>query len=124
MKCRRCGCDEQHACDLGDLGPCWWVAHELCSRCALAVLGRPKHFATVLLALTLEQRTCSELGRAIREDNAPATVAKRMLALLRALKRDELVHGLTNWPVEERRAEQQQKPKPAAAARARARARG
>jgi hypothetical protein len=34
IACRRCGCDELHACppELG--GPCGWVGPDLCSVCA------------------------------------------------------------------------------------------
>lgn len=37
--CRECGCWEYNACWGDDIGPCWWVAADLCSRCADG--GRP-----------------------------------------------------------------------------------
>lgn len=30
-----CGCDDEHACMHPELGPCSWVAEELCSWCEL-----------------------------------------------------------------------------------------
>lgn len=31
--CRECGCTELNACTDEELGPCWWVAEDLCSHC-------------------------------------------------------------------------------------------
>jgi hypothetical protein len=31
--CRRCGCVEERACVHDELGPCWWIAPDLCSHC-------------------------------------------------------------------------------------------
>lgn len=32
--CRSCGCSDLDACVDAELGPCWWVAADLCSHCA------------------------------------------------------------------------------------------
>lgn len=34
-RCRGCGCTDLTACTLADGGPCWWVAEDLCSGCAV-----------------------------------------------------------------------------------------
>ena len=33
MRCQECGCTDAQACET-DLGPCFWVADQLCSACA------------------------------------------------------------------------------------------
>ena len=51
QQCRKCGCDERHACiefdSKGRGYPCWWVEKGLCSAC-FEVSGR----AALLAALT------------------------------------------------------------------------
>lgn len=41
-KCRICGCTEHNACVNGELGPCWWVAYDLCSHCEIKANGCKK----------------------------------------------------------------------------------
>lgn len=141
MICRICKCDDMNACDLGDLGPCWWVAHELCARCALKVLGDRETFLLVEQTLVHSYRRTAEVrDELVRLQAQPEPIEHRekwlreLLRLFRRLRRDELVRGLT-MPYDRarpdalaaiRKREQKQKPEPSARAparRARARAR-
>lgn len=38
-KCRVCGCHDGTACVSEEHGPCWWVADDLCSHCAMECAG-------------------------------------------------------------------------------------
>lgn len=78
MKCRACGCTQEHACDLGDLGPCWWVGPDLCSACAARIFLDNCALATFAL---------SELARTERLWRSKARNARDRAAALRVLTR-------------------------------------